>query len=234
MKPYFVCLLLFIPIFSYCQDDELDHVTINQSRIKRPVLKMGIGHIINCSEALLPIGVEYRLNKVVAVEGEVGVPLFFNTLAYTSTTGPQKKLHSDIKYRADVRFYAVSETDNTLYIGLDGSLRLQRYTITDGFFFDHNGVQKSFSSADVHKKVYTANFIIGTQSNISRKLFVEIQAGFGFKGVTLKRSFASPPGGGGEPFKFRWEIPIGRAEDKILDESGFINIPFALRVCYTL
>ncbi len=236
MKHVFLTLSLVSVLISVAkaQTDEIDHAAINDSRIKLPVVKVAISHIINFSEALLPLAVEYRFNRIVGAEVEIGIPLFFNTLTYKSSSGPMKDLNSDMKLRADVRFYFVSEADNAGYIGLDGSFRKQQYTLTNAEYYDASGYQNSFVSADINKIVYTVNVIVGMQANISRRLFAEMQTGLGFKGVEVQRSNIEYIGKGQYPHKFRWEIPIGEGEDKIAGQSGFINIPFAVRLCYRL
>lgn len=212
MKHVFLTLSLVsaLAAIANAQTDEIDHSAINDNRIKRPVVKTAISHIINFSEALLPVAVEYRFNRLVSAEVEIGVPLFFNALIYKSESGPTKDLHSDIKLRADVRFYFVSDADNAGYIGLDGSFRKQRYTLTNAEYYDANGYLNSFASADIDKIVYTANVIVGMQANISRRVFAEVQAGLGFKGVEIERSNMVYLGKGQYPHPFRWEIPIGR------------------------
>lgn len=227
-------LILLSHLTVFAQIDDMDHTAINRSRINRPVVKVGIGHIINFSEALLPVAVEYRFGKVVGAEMEIGVPLFFNTLIYRSSTGPVKDLDADIKFRGNLRFYVPSESENTVYIGIDGSLRNQKYQLKNGEYYDASGYLNTFSSAVVQKSVYTANVIVGMQANISRRLFAEIQAGLGYKGVAVERSNVSGNTRGQSPFNFRWQIPVGEGEDKIASKAGFINIPFALRICYRL
>lgn len=236
MRPLFIilCFMTILPFNTYAQEDELDHVAINSGRVRRPVVKAGIAHIINFSEALVPVALEYRFSRVISGEVELGIPLFFNTLIYKSSSAPVKTLQQDFKYRANVRFYFPSEADNAVYVGLDGSMRHQKYKLENAEYYDASGYLNSYASADIQKLVYTANVIVGMQTNITKRMFAEIQAGLGFKGVEVERSNVVGNGRGQYPFPFRWEIPIGQAEDKIASQAGFLNVPFALRLCYRL
>lgn len=229
-------LLVIVSMVANAQDDEMDHYEINNSRIKRPVIKADISQIINFSEALLPLAIEYRFGKVVSAEVEVAVPMFFNTLIYKSASGPVKDLNSDMKFRADLRFYFISEseTDNAAYVGIDGSFRKQQFKLSNGEFYNEYSHVMTFSSADIDKIVYTANVIVGMQVNLSGRLFVEMQAGLGFKSVEVERSNISGLGNGQQSFSFFGEKPIGQAEDKIASKARVINIPFAVRLCYRL
>lgn len=229
-----LCFMTILPFSTYAQEDELDHVAINSERVRRPVVKAGIAHVINFSEALLPVALEYRFGRVISGEVELGIPLFFNTLIYRTSSAPVKTLQADLKYRANVRFYFPSETDHAAYIGLDGSMRHQKFKLENAEYYDESAYRHTFTSVDVRKMVYTANIIVGMQANVSKRMFVEIQAGLGYKGVEVERSNIVGDERGQYPFTFRWEIPIGKAEDKIASQAGFFNIPFALRLCYRL
>lgn len=234
MKLSYLTLSFIILLNMNCsaQDDEPDHIAINNSRIKRMAVKIAISNFATASEALLPIGVEYRFGKVVSAGAELGIPLFFNVFSYKNDSGPQKKLYGDIRYRADLRFYFVSDAENAGYIGLDGTLRNQKYKITDGEYYDRSGYKLHFSSADIAKTVYTCNIIIGTQANISRKVFIELQSGLGLKVVEVMRTNVAGLHRRTVPFTNHIDIPVGRGEDRIEKESMIVNFPFALKICF--
>ncbi len=234
MRPYALTLVIIclLPFTVYAQD-ELNHELVNQSRIKRPVVKVAVTSIINYSEALLPVAVEYRFNRVLSAEAEIGVPLFFNTLSYSNNNGTSKRLHSDIKYRANTRFYFAPKAENAGFIGLDGSLRKQQYTLYNGTYFGSYGYKNSYASMDLNKSVYTLNVIVGMQANISRRVFAEIFSGLGVKDVRVDRSNVTGFIPGREEYKFHIGLPVGEGEDRNMGGS-FINIPFGLKFCYRL
>lgn len=213
--------------------DDLSHEIINSSRIKRPVVKAAVTSIVNYSEALLPIAVEYRINRVVSAEVEIGIPLFFNAIIYKNSNGTTKDLHSDIKYRANLRGYFPSQADNAGFIGIDGSMRKQKYTLHNGEYFGSYGYKNSYATMDISKTVYTLNLIVGMQANISRRLFAEIFSGLGVKEVQVTKGNITGFVQGREENKFHIGLPVGEGEDRNLG-GRFINIPFALRICYRL
>lgn len=236
MKWIPITLFFWLPLLSYGQSHKFDHVDVNDSRIKRPVLKLNLGSIISVDEALLPVGVEYRWGRRISTSAEVGIPLFFNTFSYKNSEGAQKDMSFDIRYGFDFRCYFELESENVLFLSLTSSARQQKYKVTDGEYY---GVRYyyEFKSVDINKWTYTINFMSGTQVNITRKLFFEIQSGLGIEYITLGRSnFIGQKVVGyynsyeGHPSP----IPWGKGVDRLTDNSFMINIPVAIRFCYTL
>lgn len=239
LRLYSLAFFLIINVPLFAQDGDNDEA-INYGRIGRPAIKMAITNIINFSDALLPVGVEYRFHKWFGVSGEVGIPLFFNTLAY-NTSGSEKKLHSDFRLRTELRAYFNPNADGDLaFIGIDGAWRRQGYQLLNGTFvgvgFDEYGDQKQFSytSMDVKKSVYTAHVIAGMQSNLSTRLFVELHTGLGIKHVRMEKTNINGLSDAESLSKFAWLFPVGRTEDRMGDNTRFISIPLAVKFCYRL
>ncbi|MCB0698914.1 MAG: hypothetical protein KDC11_03665 [Chitinophagaceae bacterium] len=232
LKKYLLLPLLLFSIISNAQ--ELDHESANASRIGRVAVKADIANIINFSEALFPVAIEYRFIKWVSVSGEIGIPLFFNTLAYSATQKTKKNLHSDIRYGAELRLYFPPGEEIATYFAVSGTLRLQDYSLRNGHYFSRTGYKHTYDYADIKKTVRMINTLMGMQTNISHRVFVEVQFGIGYKEVLLNRSNIINDVNTYEEFKFNWGLPIGEAEDRVYEKGSVIAFPLALKFCLVL
>lgn len=233
MRFHLFILMMCLPLLSYCQETTSIPNAADSGKIHRLILKTDMANMVNMSEALLPVSLEYRHHNI-GVDFEVGIPLYSNAIIYKDhfkTTNDTKELHSDIRYKIGVRRYRKSKSPNILYYGFEISLRTQEYVLRNsGYFTERNFI--SFSSADIRKATYTSNVFVGTQAKITKHFFIEVQGGVGYKRVVVNRENEVIFQAASAVDKVI--LPIGEREDNIEKSAGVPNLVFAVRLCYWL
>lgn len=223
-------LFLLLPCYSYGQDN------VAYSERLRVLLKITPTNIISSSEAMLPLGVEFKIPySIVGVGVEFGLPLMFNTLnGYASGKAyGDKQLKRDFRLRGDVRWYYSKDSKWNGYLGGDIWYRRQNFEMNKGqYYYSHSNIVY-FNHADVEKSVFAINAITGVQAPISKRISLELQGGIGIAFLTVMRRNVT----GRDTTNYYSTLThwaVGAGEDEITRDGMTISLPWAIRLCYKL
>ncbi|MEZ5015736.1 MAG: hypothetical protein R2800_01685 [Flavipsychrobacter sp.] len=193
-------------------------------------LKATLSDLLWSNTGILPIGLETKVHDKIGVTVEAGIPLFYKLPIFR--TEYAKTIKSDMRFGLDVRYYFYQGPRHWGYVGVDGNYRRQNYRYENGGdFYGPSGGKTYFSSADVLKQVYTFNIIFGAQVAMGSRFFWTFQTGLGGKAVN--QVFYNLENKVNNIYLDRLTLPIGSGEDG-MEQDLFFNLPWAIRLCYSL
>ncbi len=108
--------------------------------------------LIDLNGPCLPVGLEYRIYKSLAISLEGSIPMSYNIYVPVFKNNTGKTIHSDIRLRLELRKYFVMRHSRRAFVGVEAYMRQQEFTQADGFYDGPRLFHVyTYSSADIKK-----------------------------------------------------------------------------------
>lgn len=158
--------------------------------VQRFIVRVTPTSLIDFNGPCLPVGIEYRMRKSIALALEVAIPMpYKNVTSPVRNNSSGKSIRSDLRLRLELRRYFIMRRSRRVFFGVEAYMRQQQFTQVNGYYDGPRVFHVyNYTSADITKFHAGIAPFIGSSFKLADHLFFDAHFGIGLRYLENKYS----------------------------------------------